>query len=703
MRHGLLAALLGVGLGGCGRTPVRNYYTLTYEAPAKRFERPTDLVLRVRPVRVRESYRRAELVHRYDVHEMRYYRSRRWSAPPEKMLTTLLTDHVRATGVVRQVTNAMGQVPPEYTLEADLEAMEEQIAGPNRYARMAMALQLVRSADDSIVWRYHFDERLPVGGSSARGTVRAVSRIFSREVDRAVDDLGRFLKDPGGYFPDREAALDKAEAVVDDGLVRPDTDSSLLDLPQVLKDDTPMPVGFGAIFLPTTSNGDREPVVAVYPDGSDEAVVEGQMGKRIVLEPGIYEVKFGSGAGTQQLERRVEVAPGHTTVLRPEWGGLDIDVLDESFVPFRGSYELFRMANQDNYGLGLGADALSGEAVRVWVVPPGLYKIVRAGGSYAARTDFATVRISPGELRKLTLVLDEDTGEFKGAGEVASARTTGVDSPWSGNAAIDGNIVFNSTEEAGQTEAGEKLALGLRLFGSLRYQDDTNLWDTRADIEETQEQPASKKKGDSFIEGLESEEDRLFVHTIYTYLVVPWFGPYVQMRSETSLLPKYIGDPGDRTRFADSFAPWNLREGAGGNFRVVRRRDIELDVRAGFGARQFLARGTLKVEEGQLVTEANSDTPVELENDIVEGLEAAVVLLGRVTRWVTLSAEFDGLFPFDELQQPRFEWRNQVSLRLASFVSLAYRFNVESDPNLELDDDLQKEHDIQLRFSYVLF
>ncbi len=346
MKLRLPIALFCLSLLACGRTPVRNYYTLTYEAPAKRFERPTDFVLRVRNVRVRESYRRAELVHRYDVHEMRYYRSRRWSEPPEKMLTTLLTEHVRSTGVVRQVTNSIGSVPPEYTLEADLEAMEEQIAGPNRYARMAMALQLVRSTDDSVVWRFHFDERLPVGGNSARGTVRAISRIFSREVDKAVDDLGRFLKDPGGYFPDREAALPAAAALADDGLVRPDTDSALLDLPQVLKDDTPMPVGFGAIFLPTTSDGEREPVAAVYRDGSTDKVAEGQMGKRIVLEPGIYEVKFGSGAGTQQLERRVEVAPGHTTVVRAEWGGLDIDVLDESFVPFRGSYELFRMENQ---------------------------------------------------------------------------------------------------------------------------------------------------------------------------------------------------------------------------------------------------------------------------------------------------------------------------------------------------------------------
>ncbi len=682
-------AIVALGFLACGRAPVRNYYTLTYEAQGKRFERPADLVLRVRNVRVRESYRRAELVHRYDVHEMRYFRSRRWSEPPDKMLTTLLTEHVRASGVVRQVTTTVGLTPPDYTLEARLEAMEEQVAGPNRYARLSMAIQLVRSTDDAVVWRHEFDERRPVGGESARGTVRAISHIFGREMDRAVDDLGRFLADPGGYFPDREASVEAGAAPADD-VVAADPNSKLLDLPQVLRDDTPMPVGFGAIFLPAASDGDREPVVAVTQRDTDAVIAEGQMGRRIVLDPGIYTVRFGSGAGTQQMEAHVEVRAGQTTVVPPSWGGLDIDVTDGRFVPFRGNYELFRMDDQDNYGLGLGADALSGESTRIWVLRPGLYKIVRAGGTYTARTDFATVRVSAGEVRNFALVLDEDTGDFLGAGEVDPAlqQTPGEDSHWSGSAVIDGSILFNRTNEVTEEE-GWSLGLGLRVFGSLRYLDDTQLWDTRVDLEESQERPAEAE--DSLPEALDSAEDRLFFHTIYTYLLVPWFGPYGQLRSETTLLPKYTGDPGEREKLSDAFAPWKLRQGAGGNFRVVRRRDIELDVRAGLGARQFLARG-LSTEDG-----------IEVEDDIVEGPEAAVVLLGRITRWVTLSSDFDGLFPFSELEQPRFEWRNQVSLRLASFVSLAYRLNVFGDPNLGIDDDFQVEHDVQLRFSYVVF
>ena len=685
------ACLLALTVLACGRAPVRNYYTLTYETPAKRAETPADVMVRVRKVKVRESYRRTELVHRYDVHEMRYFRSRRWSEPPEKMLTTLLTEHLRAAGVAKQVTSSIGQTEPDYSVQAELEAMEEQIAGPNRYARLAMRLTLVRGTDDAVVWRHRFDERRPVGGESARGTVRAISHIFSREMDRAIDDMGRFLEDPGGYFPDTEKPVEQAGDAVGPEVVRADLESPLLDLPQVLKDDTPMPVGFGAVFLPSPMDGDREPVVAVSRQGEEKLLSEGQMGRRIVLSPGVYSFRFGSGAGNQQLNVDAEVVAGRTTVVPPTWGGLEVDVRDSSFVPFRGTYELFRMENQDNFGLGLGADALSGESTRVWVLPPGLYKIVRSGSTYTARTDFATVRVSEGEVRRFVLVQNEDSGEFEGAGEVDPTQARGEDTHWSGTAVIDGSILFNRTNEVTEEE-GWTLGLGLRLLGSSRYEDSDQQWDTTLDIEEVQERPPESK--DEFTKAIDSKTDRFFVHSIYTYLLVPWFGPYAQGRSETTLLPKYTGDPGERRRLSDSFAPWKLRQGAGGNFRVVRRSDIELDVRAGMGARQFLARGLLRQD---------GDALVEVPDDLVEGPELAVVLLGRITRWVTLSSDFDGLFPFDELQQPRFEWHNQVSLRLASFVSLAYRLNVFGDPNLGLDEDFQVEHDVQLRFSYVVF
>jgi hypothetical protein len=153
-----------------------------------------------------------------------------------------------------------------------------------------------------------------------------------------------------------------------------------------------------------------------------------------------------------------------------------------------------------------------------------------------------------------------------------------------------------------------------------------------------------------------------------------------------------------RAELGRYFAPLQLKEGAGGNFRVLRTSAIELDLRVGFGARQTLANG-LRVfaEDPEL-----GGILVPVENSNVLGFEGTVVGLGRVTRFITLSTELDALIPVTD-DAVVYTWRNQVTLRLVSFISLNYRFNVTRDPNLGIGEEPRTEHDVQLRFSYVIF
>jgi hypothetical protein len=187
--------------------------------------------------------------------------------------------------------------------------------------------------------------------------------------------------------------------------------------------------------------------------------------------------------------------------------------------------------------------------------------------------------------------------------------------------------------------------------------------------------------------------------------VVPWFGPYVRSGFETKLFPRHqnFEDPTtvdeldedgdvvetfqdvDRVEIAGPFSPMIIVESGGGNFRLLRTRSVELDLRVGFGARHTISNGLLAYED---VGGAN-DRLTPVESNHILGPEATVVGLGRVSRFVTLSTEFDGLLP--------------ISLRLASFASLNYRFNAVRDPNIGVDDDIRTEHDVQLRFSYTLF
>jgi hypothetical protein len=82
------------------------------------------------------------------------------------------------------------------------------------------------------------------------------------------------------------------------------------------------------------------------------------------------------------------------------------------------------------------------------------------------------------------------------------------------------------------------------------------------------------------------------------------------------------------------------------------------------------------------------------------GPEGTLVGFFRLSRAVTISSEFDGLLPFNDAEKD-FSWRNQISVRFTSFLSLSYRLNVEYEPLF--DEELQVEHDVQVRFSYPLF
>ena len=692
----------------CGRPSERAYYSLRYPVSAQRFEKPFPVTIRVKEVDVRESYRRTELVFRPDQHELRYRKGRRWSEPPQKMITALVLDHLRASGVVERVLETIGQAPPDYTLVTDVAAIEQAEIGEKRAARLAMTFRLVRFSDDAVVWSYSFDEIRPVGEGLVRATVRALSEILQVQMDKAVESLGRHFAGDDGPAPVAAAATPAADGSAEqvDEVVRPSVTSPLNDLDQVLKDDTGIPIGYGAVFVPTLSEGNQEPRVALFQDG--KAKVEGTMGKRIVAAPGQYEARFGSGTVEQQIVVQVEVQEGRTTIVPPTWSSLQVDVVDEQFVPFRGTYELIRMDDREEFGLGFGADEQQGEELRVWVLQPGLYKLIKSGGTYRDRSNFATVRLEPGAKTDFVLVLstdDDNPDDFLGAGEVDPAETAAAKAhEWQPRGVLGGSVSFIRSNTVSQAE-GWQLGLAVFFDGALRWLHERHNWTTRLDIEEEEQRPSD---GD-FV----NVKDRFFLHSIYTYAVVPWFGPYVRTTFESKLLPRdqTFEDPTtvdeldeegnvvatyvdvDKVDLAGPFAPISLKESGGGNFHLLRRRAIELDLRVGFGVSHTLADGALTFEDNVL-------KPIESNHSA--GPEAAVVGFARLTRFVTITTEFDGLLPVTN-DGAEFTWRNQVTLRLSSFASLNYRFNAERNPNIGVDADVKTEHDVQLRFSYTLF
>jgi hypothetical protein len=97
-----------------------------------------------------------------------------------------------------------------------------------------------------------------------------------------------------------------------------------------------------------------------------------------------------------------------------------------------------------------------------------------------------------------------------------------------------------------------------------------------------------------------------------------------------------------------------------------------------------------------------NDQLIPVESTFLEGGEGTVIGIARLSRYLTIATEFEGFLPFTDGEEV-FTWRNQVTLRLAQFVSVVYRFNAFRDPNTDIEDTVRTDHNLQLRFSYTLF
>ena len=231
---------------------------------------------------------------------------------------------------------------------------------------------------------------------------------------------------------------------------------------QLAADDTPVPADRGAIFVPALSDSASEPETLVFQD--DRQVASGPTGRRIVVPPGRYDVRVGSGPARLMVGEEVTVAAGLTVTVAVRWGGLRVSVVDGNDIPHRGSYELIRTRDRQPYTVGFGADMLSGEQLPTTLMPEGLYRIVRRGATFRTRTDFATVLVPAGALVHFKLVVDPADGSFRGGGVVLPEELGLVAeaSAWNRRYSIAVTLPFASSRNV--VGATNQTSIGMEVF-----------------------------------------------------------------------------------------------------------------------------------------------------------------------------------------------------------------------------------------------
>ncbi len=485
-----------------------------------------------------------------------------------------------------------------------------------------------------------------------------------------------------------------------------------------------IPVGKGAVFVPAMSESPAEPPFVVLAE-DDEVVVRSPTGKKVILPPGKYTVKVGSGVEGQMKAHPVEVFEGHSTLVEPDWAGMIIRVVDEHGAQIRGAYEIFALPSGEDFGLGLGADETRGETLRTWLLPPGRYMLVRSGETPRARTDFVTVRLEAGELVHFTLVQDQEDGSFKGGGVVDRWEGRTEIENWRFGLIIGGDLLWNRNDKVVGRSDGNSTSFNGFVNFSIRYLDPNHLAYLRLQVDEGAQ--ALQEIGKDFTDMEWSKTiDEVDLDAIYTYRLLSWLGPYVRFGLDTNLFPGtqrfdtpdkdvVIVNPENELvdrkvrakeiKLADPIDPLELKEGLGVSFDLSPSLMLDLHLRLGVGARHTLVRSLL------LSHEPNDDEPdhpcqddecfIQASPSNLIGAEATFIGSARLSRWVLIDTELDMLMPFFSTEggtDPVFNWKNTISLRLVSFASVVYV--VKLDYNKQLSDDLQFEQRVLLRFTF---
>lgn len=484
---------------------------------------------------------------------------------------------------------------------------------------------------------------------------------------------------------------------------------------QMQADATPIPEGQGAIFVPAMSSSADEPLVLVFAE--EEQVLSGATGKRLVLAPGTYRVRVGSGAIERMHTAEVEVRAGRTAVVPAKWGALKVEVVDEGNIPHRGTYELIRVEDREVIGTGYGADTLQAEPLRTWLLAPGLYRIVRPGETYRARRNFATVEIPEGGLVHFKLVTEPSTGEFRGAGvvdaeELVVAEAGSSDHRWTKRVLLGGAISLNSTDQVvGQTN--QDVLSGTVFFDSyLTYREGKHFGTGIFEIEEglVRVDPANGSSLPS-----QKAQDRLRADVAYTYFFREKIGVYGRFGLQTNLFASDVLATEDTTvafnrldgsrdvrfvpangeyRTADSFGSLRIREGVGLNVRLLRNRRATVNWRFGAGLRQNLIGGSF-IELDDPNTSALDLFEIDDFNE--EGLETTLTATVNVGRSLLYITDLEVFGDFGDLGDPTIDWRNTLSYRLTRYASLDYRFDLLRIPQV-IDED-QITQNLLLRFS----
>ncbi len=464
--------------------------------------------------------------------------------------------------------------------------------------------------------------------------------------------------------------------------------------------------GLGRLFLPAMTNSDFEPVYTVMQ--GDSIVRVQKMGRSLFLKPGKYTVYLGSGNLNQMIRKEIELYPEETYIVKPDWCGLTVRVIDETRNWLKEAYEIYRLPEGEAFGIGYGADEQLGENPQTWILRPGLYKIVKLGEHVNTYLNFATVRLLPGELTQYTIVVDSDTKNFIGAGILLSEINKPGLTAWTKYSALYGSFTLNRANNVTSQKQQTSMAFVAQLDYNIKYSTNKQFFLSRGIIEEgwnmQQKQITLRNYLDNvrwkntyifyFFSGI-GVYGRFFLETNMFQTTYYYDKPRTVLLydAQGNLHAKYSNV--EKVKVSPRFTPLELKEGFGLNISLIRSMRANFNIRFGMGFRQ-------NINKDLFIQSSDNDTTFFQKNSIYQrGPEASLLGNYRIFRNMMITSELDVLAPSGNYDRLVYEWENNINYRVSKNISLDYTIRLKRDPSII--SYVQTEQILLLRYSFILF
>lgn len=698
----LLLILLLIILLGCSRGELltKNYYILEYydhtELAQLKQEIPLDLSVYIMDTKVSKTYNRNQLVIRHYGPRITYAYYDLWGVKLSKIIPDLIQKRLQAYNIFDQTYREILGVNPDMEIITNLNNIELYESESVQSARVNMDFILRKVGQEGILVQHSLNVERELASADVETFVQTANEIILQEIDRFI---AKILINSYG---EEVAAIPNIDSVREQQIR-----TILMD------DEKDAPDGNGLLYLPALSNSENEPIFIAL--GADGSRFEGKMGEPLPLLEGVYSVHFGTNF--KLTKENVQIIPRYKTIIEPDWGCLVVDIIDEQRNYAKVSYEIFNM-DGESFGGGFPAEEEIGEQPTVYVLEKGTYKITINNEPFNTYRDFTTIYVEPGEMKRLTIVVetDEDDNPLSmiGAGILEENLLGDSNEKLKFSSAIHGNANLNSDNEQDRNKSETTITLNTQLQNYLLYDGDKLHYSMKNLVE-----LGTQKSTDQDFR-LAVDEFDLKNTLIYYFFKNIGFYSRFDLNTHFFNTKLYFNDNFyctkididgnvvqdsalvDFVRVESSFFPLVLKEGLGINYRILNRAKANLSLRVGFGLRQDINNDVYQL----YYSDETGSLPYleyhEIDSESKTGTEVSLVGSFNLPWSLTYTTNADFLFPFGEEQDYTMEWENVFNMKLFKFISLDYKLKLTHKMPDVSQDYIALNHSLFLRVTYFL-